>query len=103
VSVLSALVGGKPIDHPPLYWEFHERGFVQAARIGDWKAVRHGKNGPVELYDLKADPGEKQDVSAGHPDVVRKFDEYFKTARVDSELWPVRDAPKKGPNKKGGG
>jgi hypothetical protein len=83
-----------------LYWEFHERGFEQAARIGDWKAVRHGPTGPVELYDLKADAGEKADVAAKHPDAVKRLEEYFKTARVDSDLWPVRDAPKKKP--KGG-
>ena len=41
-------------------------------------------------------------MAAEHPDVVRKFEEYFRTARVDSELWPVRDAPKKQPNKKDG-
>jgi arylsulfatase A len=100
VSVLPALLDGKPVEHPPLYWEFHERWFDQAARIGDWKAVRNGKNGPIELYDLKADPGEKRDVAAGHPGVVKRFKEYLKTARVDSENWPIRDTPKKGPKKK---
>src|SRR5688572_9326624 len=84
VSVLPALLGGGRVEHPPLYWEFHERGFHQAARIGDWKAVRNGKTGPVELYDLKADPGEKANAAAEHPDVVKKFEDYFKTARVDS-------------------
>jgi arylsulfatase A-like enzyme len=102
VSVLPALLDGKRVEHPPLYWEFHERGFDQAARIGDWKAVRNGRTGPVELYDLKADPGEKADVAAKHPGVVKEFEAYLKTARVDSEQWPVRDAPKKQPNKKDG-
>jgi len=36
------------------YWEFHERGFEQAIRMGKWKAVRHGLNQPIEPYkDLK--------------------------------------------------
>jgi arylsulfatase A-like enzyme len=91
VSVLPALLDGKPVAHPPLYWEFHERGFDQAARIDDWKAVRHGLKRPIELYDLNPDPGETRDVAAKHPDVVRRFEEYLKTARTDSEIWPIRE------------
>jgi len=41
------------VEHPPFYWEFHEKGFEQAVRMGDWKAVRHGTKMPIELYDLK--------------------------------------------------
>ena len=95
VSILPALLGGKPVEHPPLYWEFHERGFDQAARIGDWKAVRYGVRGNLSLYDLKTDPGEQHDVAARHPDVVNRFEEYLKTARVDSEIWPIRETPAK--------
>ncbi len=91
VSVLPALVNGERIEHPPLYYEFHERGFNQAARIGDWKAVRMLPGQPLELYDLQVDAGEKHDAAAQHPEVVRRFEEYFTTARVDSELWPIRD------------
>jgi arylsulfatase A-like enzyme len=91
VSILPNLLTGKPVEHPPLYWEFHERGFDQAARIGDWKAVRHGLKKPIELYDLKADPAEAHDVAAKHPDVVKRFEDYLRTARVDSELWPIRE------------
>jgi len=93
VSVLPAVLDRKPVEHPPLYWEFHERGFDQAARMGDWKAVRHGLKKPIELYDLKSDPAEAKDVAAQHPDVVRRFEEYLKTARTDSEIWPIRDRP----------
>jgi arylsulfatase A-like enzyme len=91
ISILPVLLGSPAMPHPPLYWEFHQRGFDQGARIGDWKAVRHGRNKPIELYDLKADVGEKQDVAAEHPDVVERFDDFFKTARVDSEIWPINE------------
>lgn len=102
-SILPALLSGNAVEHPPLYWEFHERGFDQAARIDDWKVVRHGRNGPLELYDLKGDPGEQQDVAAEHPDVVDRFRKYLASARVDSEIWPVRDrAPRKNQPKSSG-
>jgi arylsulfatase A-like enzyme len=94
VSILPALLEGKVVERPPLYFEFHERGFDQAARIGDWKAVRHGLKLPVELYDLKGDLGERRDVAAGHPEVVKRFEDYFKSARTESATWPIRERPK---------
>ena len=48
--------------------------------------------GVIEDRLKKADVVEQRDVAATHPDVVKRFEEYFKTARVDSELWPVRAA-----------
>jgi arylsulfatase A-like enzyme len=94
VSILPALLEGKVVDHPPLYFEFHERGFEQAARIGDWKAVRHGPKLPVELYDLKTDFSERNDAADRNPEVVKRFEEYFKTARTDSATWPIRERPR---------
>jgi arylsulfatase A-like enzyme len=93
ISILPALLAGKTVEHPPLYFEFHERGFEQAVRMGDWKAVRHGTNKPVELYDLKKDLAEKNNVAAEHPDMVKKVEDYLKTARTDSATWPIKNAP----------
>jgi arylsulfatase A-like enzyme len=95
ISILPALLEGKNTAHPPLYFEFHERGFEQAARIDDWKAVRHGPTKPIELYDLRSDLSERTDVAAQHPDVIKKFEDYLKSARTDSKTWPVRERPNK--------
>ncbi|NDD64767.1 MAG: arylsulfatase, partial [Acidobacteria bacterium] len=57
-SVLPLLQGRRLNPARPLYWEFFERGFDQALRVGEWKALRRGAEGPVELYHLKTDPGE---------------------------------------------
>jgi hypothetical protein len=35
------------------------------------------------LYDLRTDPGETRDVSAGHPDVVRRLQSFAEKARAD--------------------
>lgn len=55
-----------------MYWEFHERGFFHAVRMGDWKAVRKGVYGPLEHYDLKTDRAEQRNLAAAHPAVVAR-------------------------------
>jgi len=90
LSMARALRGQSQPAHEFLYWEFHERGFQQAVRMGRWKAVRLSKDGALELYDLQADPREERDVAAGHPDVVKKIEQYLRTARTDSARWPVK-------------
>jgi arylsulfatase A-like enzyme len=79
-------------QHEFLYWEFHERSFSQAALLeGRWKGIRRGtQNSPLVLYDLKNDIAEKQDVSVEHPEIVKRIDEYLKTARTESPQWPAR-------------
>ncbi|MBP7143158.1 MAG: arylsulfatase [Opitutaceae bacterium] len=94
ISVLPALLGHGKISHPPLYYEFHERGFHQAARMGDWKAVRLGSREPIQLYDLPRDPSETTDVAAGHPEIVAKFEQFLKEARTDTPVWPINESPR---------
>jgi arylsulfatase A-like enzyme len=89
ISMLNALLGRRQRNHEFLYWEFHERGFAQAVRTGDWKAVRKSPDSPLELYNLKNDLGEQNDVAVKHPEVVKKIEDYLKTARAESELWPT--------------
>jgi len=101
ISMLPALLGQPQTNqHSFLYWEFHERGFQQAVRMGDWKAVRPQPGEPVELYNLKADLGEKQNVADKNPDVVAKVDTWLKTARTESDLWPIKPAKAAGTEKK---
>ncbi|HWI58388.1 MAG TPA: arylsulfatase [Bacillota bacterium] len=96
VSMLPTLEGQTQTNqHAFLYWEFHERGFQQAVRMGDWKAVRLQVGAPLELYNLKTDLGEKENVAEKHPEVVARIEEYLKTARTESEAWPIKAAKEK--------
>ncbi|HVS36829.1 MAG TPA: arylsulfatase [Gemmataceae bacterium] len=91
ISLAPTLLGtAKQAQHDFLYWEFHERGFQQAVRMGDWKALRLKVGGPLELYDLKNDVGEAHDVAAEHADVVAKIETYLKGARTESSDFPIR-------------
>jgi arylsulfatase A-like enzyme len=90
VSMTRALRGQPAPAHEFMYWEFHERGFQQAVRMGQWKAVRLAKDAALELYELKGDPHEERNVAAAHPDLVKKIEKYLATARTDSPLWPVK-------------
>lgn len=92
ISIAPALLSGNAgVEHPPLYWEFHERGFEQAVRLGDWKAVRHGTTLPIELYDMKQDKEEKTDVAAQNPQIVAKVKDFLASARTDSARFPIRE------------
>ncbi len=77
-------------QHDFLYWEFHERGFQQAARMGKWKGVLLKYGAPLELYDLETDIGEERNIAAEHPEIVAKIADYLKHARSENSDWPVR-------------
>jgi arylsulfatase A-like enzyme len=92
VSMLPTLLGKRQKDHDYLYWEFFERGFQQAMRVKNWKAVRLEAGKPLELYDLSADTAEHNNVAALHPDVAAHIEKLLKSARTDSEGWPLKAA-----------
>lgn len=68
--------------HQQLYWEYHDKGGMQAVLFADsngamvWKAVRSGANSrpdrPLELYHLGEDPLEQFDIATSHPDMVAR-------------------------------
>ena len=89
ISMVNALLGKPQKDHEHLYWEFHERGFSQAVRTGDWKAIRQN-GGKLSLYNLKEDLGETRDLAEAHPDIVARIEAFLKTARTESENWPSK-------------
>ena len=71
---------GKPSNYENMKPESMEASGIRGI------ASRHGyrvERTPAALYDLRTDPGEAHDVSAGHPDIVRRLQEYAEKARAD--------------------
>ncbi|HOZ46422.1 MAG TPA: arylsulfatase [Candidatus Hydrogenedentes bacterium] len=89
ISVLPTLLGREQAPHEFLYWEFHERGFAQAVRRGQWKGLRLDPSKPIELYDLGTDTGETRNLAEAHSEIAARMAEYLETARVPSEHWPI--------------
>jgi arylsulfatase len=97
VSLVPTLLGDQEHQrqHEYLYWEFPAYGGQQAIRVGDFKAIRQGmmrRNQkhppPLELYDLKHDQQEAQDLAPTHPEVVEQMAKLMHAARVPSTVFP---------------
>lgn len=88
-SIVPTLLGRPQKPHDYFYWEFHESGFHQAVRTGNWKGIRLGPKEPVALYDLEADPSERNNIAAQHPDVVMRITNILASARTDAVEWPI--------------
>ena len=91
ISFLPTLLAKPQTEHEYLYWDYgHVRKtYMQAVRTGNWKGVRVGKNAPLELYDLAADPGETKDLASQHPEIVAKIEDIIKKAVVKSKDYPI--------------
>ncbi len=90
-SLVSFLKGGEAPKRDYFYWELHEGVSKQALRFDHWKAVKNSPSAAIEIYDLKTDPGEKNNVAATQADVLKKAADLFTTARVNDPKWPRFD------------
>jgi arylsulfatase A-like enzyme len=94
ISFVPTLLGYRDnqTQHAQLYWEFHEQGGKQAVRMGKWKAVRlnamQSPDGPVELYDLSKDIGEKNNVAARNPEVAAQLAARMEICRLPNQDFP---------------
>jgi arylsulfatase A-like enzyme len=99
ISLLPTLTGktGKQKQHDYLYWEFCSMGRdgvsngIQAVLDvkNNLKAIRKGKNGKLQLYNIKNDPDESENIADYHPRQVKKLNKKINSLRGPSELWPV--------------
>jgi arylsulfatase A-like enzyme len=100
ISILPTLLGQKQAkQHDSLYFEIYEPYFQQSVRLGDWKGYRLGTKAPLELYDLKADPAEKQDIAAAHPEIVKKIEAIMLAEHTPSPHYDAPEQSEKGKKK----
>jgi arylsulfatase A-like enzyme len=76
IPYLNGKQKGEP--HEYLFWLNNEPGdavrrHLIAVRWKDWRLYKKYDKDPWQLFDLKADPREEQDVTAKHPEVVKQL------------------------------
>jgi arylsulfatase A-like enzyme len=89
VSLAGFLSGGEAPAREGFYWELHEGKPQQAARMGEWKAVRVSPVEPIQLYNLASDPSESHDLAEMHPEKVMAMAEFMKRSRTEHPDWPL--------------
>ena len=87
-SILSLLTGKGNLVERPLFWHFPiylegGNGETQdsifrtrpgsAIRNGDWKLIEYFENGDLELYNLKEDVGEKNNMAESNPQKLKEL------------------------------
>lgn len=78
ISFASLLKGKKSLDRDALYWHYphySNQGDTPSAaiRVGDYKYIEHFEDGEQELYNLKDDLGERNDLSKKMPDKTKEL------------------------------
>jgi arylsulfatase len=74
ISLLPLMQGKTWAGHNALFFE-HEGN--RAVRQGDWKLVSQYSENKWQLYNIKADRSELDDLSAKYPDRVVKMEELY--------------------------
>jgi arylsulfatase A-like enzyme len=74
VSFAGLLLGEKDsVERDALYWHYPHGRNEAAIRAGRYKLLHRFKTDQVELYDLKADLGEQQDLSKQNPELAARL------------------------------
>jgi arylsulfatase A-like enzyme len=77
----------KGAPHDALYWRFGEQ---RAIRHGDWKLLSLGGPGAAwELYNLKTDVSERNNLASAQPELVQQLRARFETwnAQMQPPAW----------------
>jgi arylsulfatase A-like enzyme len=79
-SLVPAFAESGTVAHEFLY--FHHLS-NRAIRVGDWKLVAKGEDGPWELYDLRIDRCESKNLAATYPDRVAEMSRLWQKCETE--------------------
>jgi arylsulfatase A-like enzyme len=96
----AAALKGEPFDRKAIYWHFphySNHGMQSpggAIRLGDYKLLEYFENNTVQLFNLKTDPGEQNDLAKAQP---KKAGELLKMLQVwrqevSAQMMPAKQA-----------
>ena len=91
ISMLPELLGKPQTEtHDYMYFEYPEKRGQLAIRMGNWKGVKREMKTaePIgwELYNLKNDPSEQNDVATVHPKKIKILDSIVKVAHQPAHI-----------------
>ncbi|MDZ4708823.1 MAG: sulfatase-like hydrolase/transferase, partial [Saprospiraceae bacterium] len=69
-----------------LYWEYASAGGIRAIRKGDWKLLWFTKTREGQLYNLKTDIGETNNVISEQPEITKQLLALMKSAHSTSRI-----------------
>jgi len=98
VDLFPYLTGERTGDaHEYLFWLNNEPGdavrrHLIAVRWQDWRLYKKYDEDPWQLFDLKSDPREENNIASDHPDLVKKMAEEHKI--WSQTLAPLGEIPK---------
>ena len=90
-SLVPAFASDAVIAHDFLWW-YHAGN--RAIRIGDWKLVAWGEEGAWELFDMKSDRSETQNLASKFPDKVKELEAAWTAKLTEFQDLAMRDLPK---------
>jgi arylsulfatase A-like enzyme len=81
---------GRPLAERPLFWE-HEGN--RAVRVGEWKLVAKGANGPWELYRMSEDRTELKNLAGEQPERVKAMAALWQAYAERANVLPLNPRP----------
>jgi arylsulfatase A-like enzyme len=76
LSIMPLLKESGPLRRDTLYWHYphyHRTTPAGALRHGDWKLIEYFEDGRLELYNLRDDLGEANDLATAMPEKAREL------------------------------